>query len=50
MHITVVKADVVFLVEDGKSTFCVVSYVWQMLLPGGDGIPPGRRLADVIAK
>ena len=35
MHITVVKADVVCLVENGKSTFCEVSYVWQMLLPGG---------------
>ena len=35
MHITVVEADVVCLVEDGKSTFCEVYYVWQMLLPGG---------------
>ena len=35
MHITVVKADVICLVEDGKSTFGEVSYVWQMLLPGG---------------
>ena len=35
MHITVVKADVVYLVEVGKSTFCEVSYVWYMLLPGG---------------
>ena len=34
MHITVVEADVVCLVEDGKSTFCEVYYVWQMLLPG----------------
>ena len=35
MPITVVEADVVCLVEDGKSTFCEVYYVWQMLLPGG---------------
>ena len=35
MHITVLKADVVCLVEDGKSTFCEVYHVWQMLLPGG---------------
>ena len=35
MHITVVKADVICLVEDGKSSFGEVSSVWQMLLPAG---------------
>ena len=56
MHITVVKADVVCLVEDGKSTFCEVSYVWQMLLPGGrwntTRVEAGRchsQVADGIA-
>ena len=56
MHITVVEADVVCLVEDGKSTFCEVYYVWQMLLPGGrwntTRVEAGRcysQVADGIA-
>ena len=44
MHITVVKADVICLVEDGKSTICEVLCVadvisrWQMEYHQGGGL------------
>ena len=50
MHITVVKADVVCLVEDGKSTFVRCIMYGRCYCQMADGIPPGWRLPDVIAK
>ena len=50
MYITVVKADVVCLVEDGKSTFVRCIMCDRCYCQVADGIPPGWRLADVIAK
>ena len=50
MHITVVEADVVCLVEDGKSTFVRCIMCGRCYCQVADGIPPGWRLADVIAR
>ena len=50
MHLTVVKADVVCLVEDGKSTFGRCIMCGRCYCQVADGIPPGWRLADVIAR
>ena len=50
MHITVVEADVICLVEDGKSTFCESIMCGRCYCQVADGIPPGWRLADVIAR
>ena len=50
MHITVVKADVVCLVEDGNSTFVRCLMYGRCYCQVADGIPPGWRLAGVIAK
>ena len=50
MHLTVVKADVVCLVEDGKSTFVRCIKCGRCYCKVANGIPPGWRLADVIAR
>ena len=50
MHNTVVEADVICLVEDGKSTFCESIMCGRCYCQVADGIPPGWRLADVIAR
>ena len=50
MHITVVKADVICLLEDGKSTLVKCFMCGRCYCQVADGIPPGWRLADVIAK
>ena len=50
MHITVVKADVICLVEDGKSTLVKHFMCGRCYCKVADGIPPGWRLADVIAR
>ena len=50
MHITVVEADVICLVEDGKSTFCESIMCGRCYCQVADGIPPGWRLADAMAR
>ena len=50
MHITVLKADIICLVEDGKSTLVKCFICGRCYCQVADGIPPGWRLADVTSK
>ena len=53
MHVTVVMADVICPVEDGKTTFFIYVKCWQMLLPGGrwntTRVEDGRCYSQVAA-